>query len=504
MSATIYKGYTSSEIHQVLKRYQSARLTQIALAGFFILMSLPSRAEAVPAFARKYDLTCTVCHTKPPRLNPFGEAFSFNGFQIPKTEEGEVRKKRKVGRVFLEKEIGNIFAVRILGNFAEGFSRSDQQEGHLSFPHELELFIAGTLTQEISYFIEMQAESPKLEGSELEAETELKGEDKDNAPPDKTLANGLSDSAFEEQTGSGLELGRAFLVFNLGSYIKITRGSDSLDFPVVSGPMMRIGRIDPSTFFSFPFERQFFKSVPGRVIHKKIRIFSLNPYAIASKFFGMKTASGIPIEVTKPVLYNGESYGLDFHVRVGRYLLQAGMMQGIEDDPRDINIKKDPYLMFRADIGGAGYTSGSLSAFANWGNDTAMVGQDLVDWFRYGLGANIRIEHLDVYGAYILDHIRDLPDATRAVFDDTASGLSIEADYLITNQLMLQARYDHLDAGGFIKKKDNGSVLHFQARYSIRDNLAVFFRDSYNLRGLSSNPLRGFRNYVAIGADFDW
>jgi hypothetical protein len=31
--------------------------------------------EAVPAFARQYDLQCNVCHTRPPRLNRFKAVF---------------------------------------------------------------------------------------------------------------------------------------------------------------------------------------------------------------------------------------------------------------------------------------------------------------------------------------------------------------------------------------------------------------------------------------------
>src|SRR2546422_279443 len=40
-------------------------------------------AAAVPAFARQYDLQCNACHTRPPRLNRFGEQFHMMGFQIP-------------------------------------------------------------------------------------------------------------------------------------------------------------------------------------------------------------------------------------------------------------------------------------------------------------------------------------------------------------------------------------------------------------------------------------
>ena len=40
-------------------------------------------AEAVPAFARQYDVQCNACHTRPPRLNSFGEQFHLMGFQMP-------------------------------------------------------------------------------------------------------------------------------------------------------------------------------------------------------------------------------------------------------------------------------------------------------------------------------------------------------------------------------------------------------------------------------------
>lgn len=33
---------------------------------------LPEQAQAIPPFARKYDMNCTACHTAPPILNQFG------------------------------------------------------------------------------------------------------------------------------------------------------------------------------------------------------------------------------------------------------------------------------------------------------------------------------------------------------------------------------------------------------------------------------------------------
>src|SRR5438132_11802625 len=54
-----------------------------ALVIGLVAVAGPGRAEAVPAFARQYDLQCNACHTRPPRLNRFGEQFHMMGFQIP-------------------------------------------------------------------------------------------------------------------------------------------------------------------------------------------------------------------------------------------------------------------------------------------------------------------------------------------------------------------------------------------------------------------------------------
>jgi hypothetical protein len=40
------------------------------------------RAEAIPAFARKYNMPCSACHTAWPELNSFGQRFKDNGYQL--------------------------------------------------------------------------------------------------------------------------------------------------------------------------------------------------------------------------------------------------------------------------------------------------------------------------------------------------------------------------------------------------------------------------------------
>jgi len=48
---------------------------------FFLVWALP-RANAIPAFARKYGLRCSACHEAWPMLNYFGQKFKDNGYQL--------------------------------------------------------------------------------------------------------------------------------------------------------------------------------------------------------------------------------------------------------------------------------------------------------------------------------------------------------------------------------------------------------------------------------------
>ncbi len=55
------------------------------------LASTP-RANAIPAFSRKYQTSCTTCHNNFPELNDFGVAFKKNGFKFPKDDETFVKE----------------------------------------------------------------------------------------------------------------------------------------------------------------------------------------------------------------------------------------------------------------------------------------------------------------------------------------------------------------------------------------------------------------------------
>jgi hypothetical protein len=52
---------------------------------------LPSTAEAMPVFARKYNMSCVACHSAFPRLNQFGEHFAANNMRLPNWRDNTVQ-----------------------------------------------------------------------------------------------------------------------------------------------------------------------------------------------------------------------------------------------------------------------------------------------------------------------------------------------------------------------------------------------------------------------------
>ncbi len=62
---------------------ERSKLTAIISVLLVLVIIGGSEAEAVPAFARKFGVSCAACHTTPPRLNETGYRFRAAGFRWP-------------------------------------------------------------------------------------------------------------------------------------------------------------------------------------------------------------------------------------------------------------------------------------------------------------------------------------------------------------------------------------------------------------------------------------
>lgn len=59
----------------------------LAITLLILLLANVPSGQAIPAFSRKYQTSCTTCHNNYPELNDFGLAFKKNGFKFPKDDE---------------------------------------------------------------------------------------------------------------------------------------------------------------------------------------------------------------------------------------------------------------------------------------------------------------------------------------------------------------------------------------------------------------------------------
>jgi hypothetical protein len=123
-----------------------------ALAAALLLPLLPSDAAAIPAFARKYGVSCNLCHSTVPRLNAFGEEFAGNGFELVIGEAP--RDTIDTGDPLLRLLERLDFALR-MDLFATALTpiKRDAANIDLQMPYGIKLLSGGVLADRISYYM---------------------------------------------------------------------------------------------------------------------------------------------------------------------------------------------------------------------------------------------------------------------------------------------------------------------------------------------------------------
>ena len=64
----------------------SAVLLSVGVSGVLAIVA-PKTAEAIPAFSRQTEKSCSTCHNAIPKLNQVGQNFRTNGFRFPEDKE---------------------------------------------------------------------------------------------------------------------------------------------------------------------------------------------------------------------------------------------------------------------------------------------------------------------------------------------------------------------------------------------------------------------------------
>ena len=114
----------------------------------FVGVFFAEDAEAIPAFARKYRMSCTTCHEPVPRLKPYGDDFAGNGFELA---------DKDAPRYYVETGDNNLSLIRDfpLAVRIEGWARHETMTGtesDLGLPYNLKLLSGGAIAKNVAYY----------------------------------------------------------------------------------------------------------------------------------------------------------------------------------------------------------------------------------------------------------------------------------------------------------------------------------------------------------------
>lgn len=154
-----------------LPRWLSAvSFSRVLIALAMVAVILPGRADAIPAYARRYDTKCETCHfPMPPRLNTTGMLFRRSGFRLPDADES--------GKLTLNTVPAHSIndAASVVANFAGRFdqvvdpgqSKSTMELGEI-------VLLAGTavgehLSGQTTFIPHSEEGTVELEGAEFQA-----------------------------------------------------------------------------------------------------------------------------------------------------------------------------------------------------------------------------------------------------------------------------------------------------------------------------------------------
>src|SRR5579864_5463645 len=152
--------------------HQSSRHIALTISVVLAFAGTAARADAVPAFARKYQTSCQTCHIVFPKLNAFGEAFRLRGYRMPgETEEmvkekpvslGSPAYKRLWPQAVWPGEVSSSVPLALNVKMADVNLSSHNDNGTVTtvnndfqFPQEVNIFGAGTLGDHVSYLAEL-------------------------------------------------------------------------------------------------------------------------------------------------------------------------------------------------------------------------------------------------------------------------------------------------------------------------------------------------------------
>lgn len=120
----------------------------ILLITFLCVSYFAETLFAIPAFARKYRMSCKTCHSPFPKLKPFGDEFATNGFVLANQDAPRYYVETGDQDLSLLRDIP--LALRLEGYVTYNNNKSEKSD--FSAPYLIKLLSGGSITNNISYY----------------------------------------------------------------------------------------------------------------------------------------------------------------------------------------------------------------------------------------------------------------------------------------------------------------------------------------------------------------
>lgn len=125
------------------------KIMLLIILAIIITAIAASDIFAIPAFARKYNMTCKTCHSPFPSLKAYGNEFAGNGFQL---------KDQDAPRYFVETGDPELSLIRDLplALRLEGYvtyNQGNTEQSDFTTPLLFKLLSGGAITKDVSYYV---------------------------------------------------------------------------------------------------------------------------------------------------------------------------------------------------------------------------------------------------------------------------------------------------------------------------------------------------------------
>ncbi len=110
---------------------------------------LVTDVQAIPAFARKYKISCTTCHIAIPKLKAYGDEFAGNGFLLP---EGEEPKRAYIDTGDDMLLLNSDFPIAVRLDAYAQLANRDNVNTDLGVPFGIKLMSGGPISKKVSYY----------------------------------------------------------------------------------------------------------------------------------------------------------------------------------------------------------------------------------------------------------------------------------------------------------------------------------------------------------------